>query len=107
MADLGAISLWIALALSIYSAIGSVVGKILKAPGVLQSAHRAAYLVVLALLVATLSLVASFISQDFQQYFNSFVDFQIASYHQCQGPGISPFFAAAHRRIQNMCSFAS
>ena len=66
MADLGAISLWIALALSVYSAIGSLVGKRLDAPGLLLSARRAAYLVVLATLVATLSLVASFISRDFQ-----------------------------------------
>ena len=52
MADLGAISLWVALALASYSAIGSVLGKQLKAPALVQSAQRAAYLVVLALLVA-------------------------------------------------------
>ena len=66
MADLGALTLWISLALSSYSAIGSVLGKKLNAPALVLSAHRAAYLVVLALLVATLSLVASFISRDFQ-----------------------------------------
>ena len=66
MADLGAISLYVALALASYSAIGSVVGKQLNAPALVESAHRAAYLVVLALLVATLSLVGAFISRDFQ-----------------------------------------
>ena len=66
MADLGAMSLWIALALSSYSLLGSVLGKQLYAPALVQSAQRAGYLVALALLVATLSLVGSFITRDFQ-----------------------------------------
>ena len=66
MADLGAMSLWIALALASYSLLGSVSGKLMAAPALVQSAQRAGYLVALALLVATLSLVGSFITQDFQ-----------------------------------------
>ncbi len=66
MADLGAISLWIALALASYSALGSVVGKVRGTPVLVLSSQRAVYLVVLAVLVATLSLVASFINRDFE-----------------------------------------
>jgi cytochrome c-type biogenesis protein CcmF len=66
MADLGAISLWIALALSSYAAIGSVLGKVRRVPALVESAQKAVYLLVLILLVATLSLVASFISHDFE-----------------------------------------
>ena len=66
MADLGAISIWIALALASYSASGSVIGKVRGIPALVLSSERAVYLVVLAILVATLSLVASFISRDFE-----------------------------------------
>ena len=61
MADLGAISLWIALALAAYAAIGSVVGKTRDSAVLVDSSRNAVYLLVLVLLVATLSLIVSFI----------------------------------------------
>ena len=66
MADLGAICLWIALALVSYAAIGSVVGKLRDSPALIESSRSAVYLTVLVLLVAALSLVASFINRDFE-----------------------------------------
>ena len=66
MADLGAISLWIALALAAYSTIGSVAGKLRLSPALVESAQSAMYAAGLALLVATLSLVIAFISHDFE-----------------------------------------
>ena len=66
MADLGAMCLWIGLALSSYAVFGSLLGKAYGAPALTLSARRASYLVVLVLLVATMSLVASFITRDFQ-----------------------------------------
>ena len=66
ISDLGAISLWIALALAGYAAAGSVVGKVRHVPALVESSRRAVYLVLLALVVATLSLVASFITNDFE-----------------------------------------
>ncbi|MEE8465707.1 MAG: heme lyase CcmF/NrfE family subunit, partial [Dehalococcoidia bacterium] len=66
MADLGSISLWIALALAAYSTIGSVAGKLRLSPALVESAQSAAYAAVLALLVATLGLVIAFISHDFE-----------------------------------------
>ncbi len=66
MADLGAISLWIALALAAYAAIGSVVGKTRDSAVLVESSRNAIYLLVLVLLVAVLSLVVSFINHDFE-----------------------------------------
>ena len=66
MADLGAICVWIALALAAYGAIGSVVGKLRDSPALIESSRSAVYLIVLVLLVATLSLVVSFINRDFE-----------------------------------------
>ena len=66
MADFGALSLWIALALSSYAAFGSVLGKVRGIPALLESSRHAIYLLVLVLLVATLSLVGSFITHDFE-----------------------------------------
>ena len=66
MADLGAISLWIALALAAYSTIGSVAGKLRLSPALVESSHSAMYGALVALLVATLSLVVAFISRDFE-----------------------------------------
>jgi len=66
MADLGAISLWIALALAAYSTVGSVAGKLRLSPALVESAQSAMYATGLALMVATLSLVVSFISRDFE-----------------------------------------
>ena len=66
MADLGAVSIWIALALASYSALGSVIGTVRGVPALVLSSQRAVYLVALAVLVATLSLIASFIGRDFE-----------------------------------------
>jgi cytochrome c-type biogenesis protein CcmF len=66
MADLGAISLWIALALAAYSTVGSVAGKLRTSPALVDSAQSAMYAAGLALLVATLSLIIAFISRDFE-----------------------------------------
>ena len=66
MADLGAISLWIALALASYAALGSVLGKARGSPALLESSQSALYLTVLVLFVATLSLIVAFINRDFQ-----------------------------------------
>ncbi|PKB71678.1 MAG: hypothetical protein BZY87_04190 [SAR202 cluster bacterium Io17-Chloro-G6] len=66
MADLGSISLWIALALAAYSTVGSVGGKLRLSPALVESAQSAMYAAVLALLVATFSLVIAFIGHDFE-----------------------------------------
>ena len=66
MADLGSVSLWIALALSSYAAIGSLLGKLRGVPALVESAKYAIYALVVVLLVATLSLVAAFIGHDFE-----------------------------------------
>ncbi len=66
MGDLGAISLWVALALAAYSAIGSVSGKLRGSVALVDSAQAAMYATVVALIVSTLSLVVSFISRDFE-----------------------------------------
>ena len=66
MGDLGAISLWIALALAAYSTVGSVAGKLRGSVALVDSAQAAMYATVVALIVSTLSLVVSFISRDFE-----------------------------------------
>ena len=66
MADLGAIALWIGLALSCYAVLGSVAGKLRGVPALVESARRAVYVLTLVMLVATLCLIASFINRDFE-----------------------------------------
>ena len=66
MADLGSMCVWIALALASYGAVGSVVGKLRGSPELVASSQRAVPLTVLALTVATLSLVTLFINRDFE-----------------------------------------
>ncbi len=66
MADLGAITLWIGLALSSYAVFGSLLGQLRAIPALVESARRAVYVLTLAMLVATLSLVGSFINRDFE-----------------------------------------
>ena len=66
MGDLGAVTLWIALALSAYACLGSVVGKLRGAPQLVVSARRAVYLLPVVMLIATLSLVTAFINRDFE-----------------------------------------
>ena len=66
MAELGAMALWIGLALSVYAALGSVLGQLRGAPALVESARRAVYVLALAMLVATLCLIGSFINRDFE-----------------------------------------
>ncbi len=66
MGDLGAISLWLALALAAYSATGSVAGKLRGSAALVESAQAAMYATVVVLFVSTLSLVVSFIGRDFE-----------------------------------------
>ena len=66
MADLGAISLWIGLALASYAAFGSALGQIRGVPALVVSSRRSVYLLTLVMLVATLSLVGAFINRDFE-----------------------------------------
>ena len=65
MADLGATCLWMALALAVYSMAASAAGQLRGAPGLVDSGRKASYALALVLLVATLSLVQSFITRDF------------------------------------------
>ncbi|MDE2779980.1 MAG: cytochrome c biogenesis protein CcsA [Chloroflexota bacterium] len=66
MADLGAISLWIGLALACYAFFGSVAGKVRGVPALVVSSRRSVYVLVLVMLVATMSLVGSFINRDYE-----------------------------------------
>ena len=66
MGDLGAISLWLALALAAYSSVGSVTGKLRGSAVLVESAQAAMYATVVVLFVSTLSLVVSFIARDFE-----------------------------------------
>ncbi|MDA0988850.1 MAG: cytochrome c biogenesis protein CcsA, partial [Chloroflexi bacterium] len=66
MADLGSISLLLALALGIYSAAGSLLGVWKKNPQLVQSARTATYLAPMTLGVATASMVGAFVTSDFQ-----------------------------------------
>ena len=66
MGDLGAISLWLALALAAYSCVGSVAGKLRGSVALVDSAQAAMYATVVVLFVSTLSLVVSFIGRDFE-----------------------------------------
>ena len=62
MADLGYISLLLALAMALYSATGSLLGVWQRAPQLVQSARHATYLAPVALGVATASLVGAFVA---------------------------------------------
>ena len=66
MADLGSISLSIALALAAYSVVGSVLGRVRGILPLVESARYASYVLVLVLAVAVASLVGAFLSNDFQ-----------------------------------------
>ena len=66
MADLGLMSLFMALGLSAFSVVGSIVGKVRGIPALVESARYATYLLVLVLGVATLSLIGAFVSRDFE-----------------------------------------
>ena len=67
MGDLGGACLWMGLALAAYSFFASVAGSAIGGRGaaLVDSGRKAAYVLVVVLLVATLSLVESFIARDF------------------------------------------
>jgi cytochrome c-type biogenesis protein CcmF len=66
VAELGSISLLLALMLSSYSGIGSLLGVWKRAPHLIQSARYATYLAPLALCMSTVGLVGAFVTKDFQ-----------------------------------------
>ena len=66
MADLGYITLLLALALASYSVLGSLVGASRGAPQLVRSALNATYLAPIALGLSTAGLVGAFVSKDFQ-----------------------------------------
>ena len=66
MGDLGAITLWLALALAAYSALAAVGGKLRGSAALIESSQAAMYATVAVLFVSTLSLVAAFIGRDFE-----------------------------------------
>ncbi len=66
MSELGSLSLYIALALTGYSAVGSLLGKRRESEELIESSRRAAYMTVLALLVASINLVVAFVTRDFE-----------------------------------------
>ena len=66
MGDLGAISLWIGLALAAYSSLASFGGKLRGSAALVDSGQAAVYAAMVAVLVATLSLVTAFIARDFE-----------------------------------------
>ena len=65
MADLGSITMLLAIALAVYAGIGSLVGQWRGAPDLLASARYAAYLTPLMLVTAMVVLVAAFVDHDF------------------------------------------
>ena len=65
MAELGSLSILLGLVLSLYAAIGAVVGHRLKIPELSVSAKWASYLTLPVALVAAGALVKAFVSHDF------------------------------------------
>ena len=66
MAELGLITILLALALAIYSMLASVIGQLRGLPALVQSGRNATYLVALALVISSFALVSAFLSNDFQ-----------------------------------------
>ncbi len=66
MADLGSISLALAVALAAYAALGSGLGRLKRMPELLESSRLAIYLVVLVLAVSVISLVGAFLTNEFR-----------------------------------------
>ena len=58
--------MWIGLALSCYAFFGSVTGRLWAIPALVDSSRRTVYVLSLVMLVATLSLVGSFINRDYE-----------------------------------------
>ncbi|MBI4310329.1 MAG: heme lyase CcmF/NrfE family subunit [Chloroflexi bacterium] len=65
MAQVGTLSLYVALALAVYVIAGSLLGKARRSAQLLESAKYSAYLVPAVLGLATLALVAAFLDHDF------------------------------------------
>ncbi len=65
MADLGTMTLLLALALALYAGIGSVAGARLGSGDLIMSARRSSYMSGIALAVATGALVYAFVTHDF------------------------------------------
>lgn len=65
MADLGTMTLMLALALAVYAGVGSVVGAKLGSGDLVMSSRRSAYMAGLALAVAVGALVYAFVTHDF------------------------------------------
>jgi cytochrome c-type biogenesis protein CcmF len=86
MAELGATTITMALALAAYAAVGSFVGVQRSVPGLLVSARRATYLTSMVLAVATVTLVIAFLRHDFAiQY--------VAEHSNLSMPGIYTWVA--------------
>ena len=66
MADLGSLTLLIALALAAYSSVASFIGRLVRVPALVDSARNANYVTVLVLAISVASLVTLFLSSDFQ-----------------------------------------
>ncbi len=66
MADLGSISLYMALGLASFSLVGSILGKLRGIPALIESSRYATYVLVLVLAVSTLTLIGAFITRDFE-----------------------------------------
>ncbi len=66
MAELGLISILIALALAIYAILASLLGRLRNISALMESGQHATYLVALALLVSSFSLVSAFLSNNFE-----------------------------------------
>ena len=65
MADLGNITLLLAVALAAYAGVGSLVGQWRHSPDMVLSARYAAYLTPLMLIASMLVLIAAFVDHDF------------------------------------------
>ncbi|MBI4202989.1 MAG: heme lyase CcmF/NrfE family subunit [Chloroflexi bacterium] len=65
MAQIGTISLYIALALAVYALAAAVLGKTRRSAQLVESARYASYLIPVMLGIATLALVSAFLQRDF------------------------------------------
>ena len=65
MAELGTLSLFFALALSLYACAGSTIGVRRNLPELVTSARYSAYLIPLPVIVSVMALVGAFLSRDF------------------------------------------
>ena len=65
MAELGSMTLLLALALAVYAAVGSVLGTVRSVPQLVESSRYATYTIPVVLGSATASLVVAFVTRDF------------------------------------------